>query len=69
MSERSSPAASDIPGRGEGHVIVSAHYDSVWRGPGAIDNATGVEGVRRIGEVFAGRELEHGVRLIGYRDI
>ena len=44
---------ADIPGRGDGHVIVSAHYDSVWRGPGAIDNATGVEGVRRVGEAFA----------------
>jgi hypothetical protein len=57
---------ADIPGRADGHVIVSAHYDSVWRGPGAIDNATGVEGVRRVGEALIGRELEHGVRLIGF---
>ena len=57
---------ADIPGRAAGHVIVSAHYDSVWRGPGAIDNATGVEGVRRVGEALTGRELEHGVRLIGF---
>ena len=57
---------ADIPGRGDGHVIVSAHYDSVWRGPGAIDNATGVEGVRRVGEAFLGRELQHGVRLVGF---
>jgi hypothetical protein len=57
---------ADIPGRGDKHVIVSAHYDSVWRGNGAIDNATGVEGVRRIGEALAGRDLEHGVRLIGF---
>jgi hypothetical protein len=57
---------ADIPGKKDGHVIVSAHYDSVWRGPGAIDNATGVEGVRRIGETLAGRELEHGVRLIAF---
>jgi hypothetical protein len=57
---------ADIPGRGEGYVIVSAHYDSVWRGPGAIDNATGVEGVRRMGELLVNRELEHGVRLIGF---
>ena len=59
---------ADIPGDGDGdgHVIVSAHYDSVWRGNGAIDNATGVEGVRRIGEALAGRDLEHGVRLIGF---
>jgi Iap family predicted aminopeptidase len=57
---------ADIPGAGEGHVIVSAHYDSVWHGPGAIDNATGVEGVRRVAEALAGRKLEHGVRLIGF---
>ena len=57
---------ADIAGRGDGYVIVSAHYDSVWHGPGAIDNATGVEGVRRVGEAFASRELEHGVRLVAF---
>ena len=57
---------ADIPGAGDEHVIVSAHFDSVWRGPGAIDNASGVEGVRRIGEALAGRELERGVRLVAF---
>jgi len=57
---------ADIPGRDDKHVIVCAHYDSVWRGNGAIDNATGVEGVRRVGEALVGRELEHGVRLVGF---
>ena len=57
---------ADIPGRNPEHVIVSAHYDSVFRGPGAIDNASGVEGVRRIGETLAGRELERGIRLIAF---
>ncbi|MGN6800238.1 MAG: M28 family metallopeptidase [Gaiellaceae bacterium] len=57
---------ADIQGRDEKHVIVCAHYDSVWRGNGAIDNATGVEGVRRVGEALVGRDLEHGVRLIGF---
>ncbi len=47
-------------------MIVSAHYDSVWRGPGAIDNASGVEGVRRVGSAFAGRELERGIRLVAF---
>jgi hypothetical protein len=38
-------------------IVVSAHYDSVWNAPGAIDNASGVEGVRRIAErlVASGR--------------
>jgi Zn-dependent M28 family amino/carboxypeptidase len=47
-------------------VVVSAHFDSVWRGPGAIDNATGVEGVRRVGETLAGRKLARGVRLVAF---
>lgn len=57
---------ADIPGRRDEHVVVGAHFDSVWRGPGAIDNASGVEGVRRIGEALAGRELERGVRLVAF---
>lgn len=57
---------ADIPGKGDGHVIVCAHYDSVWRGPGAIDNATGVEGVRRLGEQLVKREPARGVRLVAF---
>jgi hypothetical protein len=56
----------DLPGSGEGHVVVSAHYDSVWRGPGAIDNATGVEGIRRVAETLAGGELARGVRFVAF---
>ena len=57
---------ADIPGKSKERVLVTAHYDSVWHGPGAIDNATGVEGIRRIGEAFAGRELERGVTLVAF---
>jgi Zn-dependent M28 family amino/carboxypeptidase len=57
---------ADIPGAEEGHVVVCAHYDSVWRGPGAIDNATGVEGVRRVAKELLGRELPRGVRLVAF---
>ena len=57
---------ADLPGCGDGHVIVSAHYDSVWRGPGAIDNATGVEGMRRVAEALRGRELARGVRFVAF---
>ncbi|MFL5952636.1 MAG: M28 family metallopeptidase [Gaiellaceae bacterium] len=57
---------ADLPGRKSGHVIVSGHYDSVWRGPGAVDNASGVEGVRRVGEALKERELQHGVRLVAF---
>jgi peptidase M28-like protein len=57
---------ADLPGRGDGHVVVSAHYDSVWRAPGAIDNATGVEGVRRVAEALSGRRLARGVRFVAF---
>jgi Iap family predicted aminopeptidase len=57
---------ADLPGKLDERVLVTAHFDSVWRGPGAIDNATGVEGVRRIGEAFAGRELERGITLVAF---
>jgi Iap family predicted aminopeptidase len=53
---------ADARGSGESRVLVTAHYDSVFRGPGAIDNATGVEGVRRAGE----RLLDKDVTLIAF---
>ena len=45
---------AELRGQSEEAILVSAHYDSVWRGPGVIDNATGVEGIRRIAEDLAG---------------
>ena len=44
-----------IAGESEETLVVSAHFDSVWRGPGVIDNATGVEGMLRVAARFAGR--------------
>jgi aminopeptidase YwaD len=52
---------AELPGKSEETGIVCAHHDSVWRSPGAIDNATGVEGVRRIAERLAGRDLPRTV--------
>ena len=57
---------AELPGRGAERVIVSAHYDSVWRGPGAIDNASGVEGVRRVAEALLDRELARTVQLVAF---
>ena len=42
-----------LPGDDPRSIIVSAHYDSAWGSPGAIDNATGVEGLLRLAEEFA----------------
>jgi hypothetical protein len=57
---------ADIPGRSDERVLVTAHFDSVWRGPGAIDNATGIEGVRRLGERLRDRDLPRTVTLVGF---
>jgi len=57
---------AELPGRSSERVLVTAHYDSVWRGPGAIDNASGVEGVRRVGEALRGRDLERSVQLVAF---
>ena len=56
----------DIPGRGDGLVVAGAHVDSVWHGPGAIDNASGVEGLRRLAGALLDRELARGVRLVAF---
>jgi Zn-dependent M28 family amino/carboxypeptidase len=45
---------AELPGESDEAIVVCAHYDSVWHGPGVIDNASGVEGVRRIAERLVG---------------
>ncbi len=57
---------AELPGESEEAIIVSAHYDSVWRGPGVVDNATGVEGVRRIAERLASGGHKRSLIFIGF---
>jgi aminopeptidase YwaD len=57
---------ADLPGESEEAIVVSAHYDSVWRGPGVIDNATGVEGLRRVAERLAGGGHARTLRFIAF---
>jgi Peptidase family M28 len=45
---------AELPGASDEKIVVSAHHDSVWRGPGVVDNATGCEGVRQVAERLAG---------------
>ena len=46
---------AEVPGETDETIVACAHYDSAWRAGGAVDNASGVEGVRRIVERLAGR--------------
>ncbi len=55
-----------IEGASSEKVVVGAHYDSVWHGPGAVDNATGVEGLWRVAERLADRELPRCVELVAF---
>jgi Peptidase family M28 len=57
---------AELPGESEEAVVVCAHYDSVWRGPGVIDNASGVEGMRRIAENLVGRTHPRTVIFIAF---
>lgn len=55
----------EIPGRaGSGLYVVTAHYDSALGTPGADDNASGVAALLELARSLAGRELEHGIRLV-----
>jgi hypothetical protein len=58
---------ADIPGASDEMVVVSAHFDSVWRGPGVVDNATGVEGLLRVAQRFADRtDLPRSLRFCAF---
>ena len=57
---------AELPGASDEIVVVGAHYDSVWRGPGVIDNATGVEGLRRVAERLAGRPHPRTLRFVAF---
>ena len=57
---------AELPGESEEAVVVCAHYDSVWRGPGVIDNASGVEGVRQVAEKLVGRNHPRTLIFIAF---
>jgi len=57
---------AELRGQSEEAIVVSAHYDSVWRGPGVVDNATGVEGVRRLAERCAGQRPARSLIFIAF---
>jgi Iap family predicted aminopeptidase len=56
----------ELRGESDEAIVVSAHYDSVWRGPGVIDNATGVEGVQRLAERLAGKSHPRSLIFIAF---
>jgi Iap family predicted aminopeptidase len=57
---------AELPGESDETVIVCAHYDSAWRATGAVDNASGVEAMRRIADRLAGRRHRRTFLAIGF---
>jgi Iap family predicted aminopeptidase len=57
---------AELRGASDEAIVVSAHYDSVWRGPGVVDNATGIEGIRRLAERFAGGGHARSLVFVGF---
>lgn len=57
---------AELPGASEEIVVVGAHFDSVWRGPGVVDNATGVEGLLRVAERLVGREHPRTLHFVAF---
>jgi hypothetical protein len=56
----------EVPGETDETIVVCAHYDSAWRAGGAVDNAGGVEGVRRIVERLTERPHRRTLLAIAF---
>jgi Peptidase family M28 len=57
---------SEVPGEMPETIVICAHYDSAWRAGGAVDNASGVEGVRRIVERVVSRPHRRTLLAIAF---
>jgi aminopeptidase YwaD len=55
-----------LRGESDEAVVVSAHFDSVWHGPGAIDNATGIEALLRVARRLADRRHPRSVLFCAF---
>ena len=54
----------DIPGTGDGLVIICAHYDTFYNTVGAYDNGSGTIAVLELARLFAATPPDRSVRLI-----
>jgi Iap family predicted aminopeptidase len=57
---------AEHPGESEETVVVCAHYDCAWHARGAVDNASGVEALRRIVERLTPRRHRRTLLAIGF---
>lgn len=64
--QRERNVVAELRGATEDAVVVSAHHDSVWRGPGVVDNATGSEGLRRVAERLVDRDHPRSLLFVAF---
>ncbi|MDE2844232.1 MAG: M28 family metallopeptidase [Chloroflexota bacterium] len=57
---------AEIPGSGEGVIVVGAHYDTVPNSVGASDNASGMGALLAVAEAVAGRSFPFTLRFIAF---
>ena len=53
----------ELPGTGDGEILIGAHHDSVYISPGAVDNAVGVAQLLEIATELSDIELESTVKF------
>ncbi|MBM72823.1 MAG: hypothetical protein CMB38_00960 [Euryarchaeota archaeon] len=51
----------ELPGQGDGEILIGAHHDSVYISPGAVDNAVGVSQMFEVASQLQGLSLESTV--------
>lgn len=57
---------AELPGTGDGVIVVGAHYDSVPASVGASDNASGVGTLLAVAEQLEGRLFPFTVRFVAF---
>ena len=57
---------AESPGETDEIIVACAHYDSAWHARGAVDNASGVEALRRVVERLAGRPRRRTLLAIAF---
>ena len=53
----------ELPGKGDGEILVGAHHDSVYISPGAVDNAVGVSQLFEVATQLSEVNLDSTVRF------
>lgn len=47
-------------------IVICAHFDSVWAGPGAVDNGGGIANILELARIYAAKGSPHNLRFIAF---